>query len=74
MLERCRSVAGRFGLSDREFDVLYLLAQGWSRTHIRETLFISKGTVDTHVHHIYAKLGVTSKDSLMALVIDEGRK
>lgn len=74
VLERCRSVAGRFGLSDREFDVLYLLAQGWSRTHIRETLFISKGTVDTHVHHIYAKLGVTSKDSLMALVIDEGRK
>ena len=63
-------MSSEYGLSDREFDVLYLLGQGRSRTYIREALYISKGTVDTHIYHIYSKMGINSKDELMKLVLD----
>lgn len=65
---RCAHLAKQFGLTPRELDVVRLLAQGRSRTYIRETLYISKGTVDTHAYHAYAKCGVKSKDELMRLL------
>lgn len=67
---KCALVAGQYGLSSREFEVLALLAQGRSRAHIRETLYISKGTVDSHIHHIYSKMGISSKDELMRRLLD----
>lgn len=67
---RCIAVAEQYGLSSREFDVLILLSQGRSRAHIRETLYISKGTVDSHIHHIYSKMGIASKDELMRQLLD----
>ena len=70
LASRCVVVAGQFGLSARELDVLALLAQGRSRAHIREALYISKGTVDSHIHHIYSKMGVSSKDELMRMLLD----
>ena len=68
---RCKSLADQYGLSERELDVLYLLAQGRSRTYIRETLYISKGTVDSHIHHIYSKIGINSKDTLINMLLDD---
>ena len=68
--DQCRAIAEQYGLSVRESDVLVLLAQGRSRAHIRETLYISKGTVDSHIHNIYAKTGISSRDELMRLFLD----
>lgn len=68
--EKCLAVAERYGLSPRERDVLLLLAEGRSRAHIRETLYISKGTVNAHIHNIYAKTGISSRDELMRLLLD----
>jgi LuxR family maltose regulon positive regulatory protein len=48
-------------LSDRELDVLRLLAQGLSNAAIADRLVVSVGTVKSHVHHIYGKLGVQSR-------------
>lgn len=67
---RCVAAAERHGLSARELDVLILLSQGRSRAHIREVLYISKGTVDSHIHHIYSKMGIASKDELMRQLLD----
>lgn len=72
LADRCEDAAKRYKLSAREAEVLPFLVQGRSRAFIRETLFISKGTVDTHVAHIYSKMGVNSKDELMNLVLDGG--
>lgn len=68
--ERCQALAKRYGLTSRESEVMLLLGQGRSRAFIREALFISKGTVDTHVHHIYSKMGIGSKDELMSIVFE----
>lgn len=66
--EVCRRFAERYHLTPREEEVLELMIRGRSRTFIREALFISKGTVDTHINHIYKKTGVNSKEALERLV------
>ncbi len=68
--EVCRRFANRYHLTPREEEVLRLMMRGRSRTFIRETLFISKGTVDTHINHIYKKAGVNSKEALERLVYE----
>ncbi len=65
-------VAGVQTLTPRERDVLTLMAQGYSRSYIGKVLYISPDTVKVHARHIYAKLGVTSKDELIALCRREG--
>ena len=48
-------------LTDRESDVLVLLARGWSNRSIARELSVSEVTVRTHVSHILAKLGVSNR-------------
>ena len=60
------SVAGRGGLeeplTEREQDVLRLLAMGRSTPEIARALYVEVNTVRTHVKHLYAKLDVHSRD------------
>ena len=51
----------RFGLTEREREVLSLLAAGRSNPEIGRTLFISTKTVSVHVSNILAKLGVSGR-------------
>lgn len=55
-LETRRVAASPFDLSDREREVLVLLAQGASNRDIAEKLFITEGTVKNHVSNILGKL------------------
>ncbi len=64
----CAVIADSRGLSPRESEVLLLLAQGRSRTFIQSELFLSDGTVKTHIRHIYQKLDVHSKQELISLI------
>lgn len=64
---RCEKLSSTFGLSKRETEVLGYLAKGRSQPYIREELVLSKNTVSSHVKHIYAKLGVHSKQELIDL-------
>jgi HD-GYP domain-containing protein (c-di-GMP phosphodiesterase class II)/DNA-binding CsgD family transcriptional regulator len=49
------------GLTDREIDVLRLLAAGWSRRQIASALSVSEHTVRHHLEHIYAKIDVRTR-------------
>ena len=60
-------IAERFSLSPRETDVLPLLLEGRTISRIQETLFISAGTVSTHIRHIYQKTGVDNRQELIDL-------
>jgi LuxR family maltose regulon positive regulatory protein len=53
-------------LSDRELEVLDLLANGLSNKQIAKTLVISVGTVKKHLKNIYGKLGVHSRTEAVA--------
>lgn len=48
-------------LSEREIEVLRLLASGLSNREIAEKLFISAGTAKTHIHHLCGKLEVRNR-------------
>ena len=48
-------------LSEREVQVLQLIAAGASNRKIAETLVIAEGTVKNHVTHILEKLGVRDR-------------
>jgi len=48
-------------LSEREIELLGLIASGLSNKEIAETLFITEGTVKNHITHILGKLGVRDR-------------
>ena len=61
-------IARRCRLSPREIEVLFLLAKGRNSAAIQEALYISVGTANTHMRHIYRKLDVHSQHELIDLV------
>lgn len=64
----CAQLADKHGLSEREGEVLELLARGNTRQSIATRLVVSENTVRTHVKNIYAKLHIHSKQQLIDLV------
>jgi two-component system, NarL family, response regulator NreC len=60
------------GLTDREADILKLIALGHTNTEIAEQLFLSVRTVETHRAHIQQKLGRTTRAELVRFALDEG--
>jgi LuxR family maltose regulon positive regulatory protein len=48
-------------LSERELEVLHLLAEGLTNQQVADQLFLSVGTVKRHTHNIYGKLDVSSR-------------
>lgn len=59
-------------LSERETDVLRLIALGHTNAEIAEKLFISVRTVETHRAHIQQKLGVSSRAELVRSALSRG--
>jgi LuxR family maltose regulon positive regulatory protein len=53
-------------LSERELEVLRLIAAGLSNAEIAEELFIAVSTVKSHINHIYGKLGATNRIQAVA--------
>ena len=63
---------GVAGLTEREVEVLRLLARGWDNARIAEELCIAEGTVKNYVTSIYAKLNVGSRAEAVAWAWQHG--
>jgi DNA-binding NarL/FixJ family response regulator len=61
LVSAVRATPPRLGLSQREAEVMDLIARGLSNGDIAATLVLSSKTVENHVNRIFAKLGVTSR-------------
>ncbi|MBI5841874.1 MAG: response regulator transcription factor [Chloroflexi bacterium] len=59
-------------LSEREREVLRLLAGGLGNSEIAQTLFLSEGTIKNYVSVIFSKLGVTDRTQAAILAIRAG--
>lgn len=58
----------RYGITDREREIILKVVQGKSNADIAGELFISLATVKTHLHNIYRKIDVDSRYDLLARV------
>jgi len=58
----------KYGITDREGEIIRKVIQGKSNADIAGELFISLATVKTHLHNIYKKIGVDSRYDLLAKV------
>jgi DNA-binding NarL/FixJ family response regulator len=80
VLERYRQVvapaareAGRLDdLTEREHEVLALMARGATNAEIAGTLFVAEATVKTHVGSIFGKLGVRDRAAAIVYAYDHG--
>lgn len=59
-------------LSDREREIVQLVAQGFRNREIGEKLFISEQTVKNHIHNIFDKVGVSDRLELALYAIHHG--
>jgi DNA-binding NarL/FixJ family response regulator len=59
-------------LTEREIQILHLIAKGLSNTVIADRLFLSEGTVRNHVSSILAKLGVSDRTQAAVVAIQHG--
>lgn len=66
--KRCLAVSSTYGLSQRERDVLFLLAKGRTIGYIADDLGVSFNTAKSHIRHVYVKTGVHTRQELLNLI------
>lgn len=71
--ERKRATTGWASLTATEQQVVGLVAEGLSNPAIAEKLFMSVATVKSHLTHVYAKLGLSSRAELVAAALTRRR-
>ena len=72
MAPAARDAARLDELTDREHEVLRLMARGASNAEIGRTLHVAEATVKTHVGSIFTKLGVRDRAAAIVFAYDHG--
>lgn len=67
----CERIAGRYLLSQRQTEVLYLLARGHTAPYIQDKLCVTLSTAKSHIYNIYRKLDIHKQHELLSMVEEE---
>ncbi|MDO4290646.1 MAG: LuxR C-terminal-related transcriptional regulator [Eggerthellaceae bacterium] len=69
--EACERIASRYLLSQRQTEVLYLLARGHTAPYIQDKLCVTLSTAKSHIYNIYKKLDIHKQHELLSMVESE---
>jgi len=72
LVERPRGSTQTSSLTEREHQVLALLADGLTPAEVAQDLIISRSTVGTHIEHIYDKLGARTRAHAVGIAFRSG--
>ena len=62
---QCAALQAKYGLTQRETEVVFLIAQGYTQAYCADALMVSLNTVRTHMKRVYAKMDIHAKDELL---------
>lgn len=62
------------GLTERQYEVLVLLAQGWPLKTIAKKMKIATATAKTHTEALYQRLGANNRGSAVFAAMERGAK
>ena len=65
----CKEITLKYKLTERESEILRLVALGRSAKYVAGELFISHNTAKSHIKHVYEKLNIHSKQELIDLIL-----
>ncbi|MGN1344774.1 MAG: helix-turn-helix transcriptional regulator, partial [Traorella sp.] len=65
--EKMMSFGKKYDLTSREMEILKMILEHKNAQEISDALYIATGTVKTHMHKIYQKLGITKRTQLIVL-------
>lgn len=68
--EQVEAFGRYYNLTEREIEILHLVLEGKSNPEIGQTLYITIGTVKTHIHSIFNKLEVSRRGQLMSRFVN----
>ena len=67
-----RNQARTDGISERELEVLLMVARGMSNQQIAVSLYLSEATVKRHLANVYPKIGVSSRGEAVRIALSKG--
>lgn len=70
--QRIKELAGEFSLSARETEIVMLIARGFTADNVAKKLVISPYTVNTHIRHVYEKIGIHKRSELIDYINGNG--
>jgi DNA-binding CsgD family transcriptional regulator len=70
--DRAMGSERELGLTPREVEILRLLPQGLTNAEMADALFVSPRTVQTHLTHLYGKLGVEGRAGAITIAVRHG--
>lgn len=70
--QRIKELAKEFSLSAREREIVMLIARGFTTDNVAKKLVISPYTVNTHIRHVYEKIGIRKRSELIDYINGNG--
>ena len=67
----CGRAARRQPSCAQELQIVHFVADGHSNKEVAAQLYLSPRTIDYHLRHVFAKLGITSRTQLASVLVDD---
>lgn len=69
--DHIKTLIAEYDLTNRQEEIVRLIVKGHSNKEIAQSLFITEGTVKTHIHNIFRKADISNRNQLLTKIMDK---